>query len=102
MLEDDHKNLDIVKLPLPSTVFRLSLNPLCRSWLAEQKDTLSNSELSLYEKMAQHELLKHGQVVSGLVVHKAAQVVGKDVEAAWLPSTPSTLKTAPTKSSSRA
>jgi hemerythrin superfamily protein len=27
-------------------------------------------------------LLKHGQVVSGLVVHKAAQVVGRDVEAA--------------------
>lgn len=37
------------------------------------------SELSLYEKVSQHELLKHQIVMSGLIVHKAAQKVGADV-----------------------
>jgi hypothetical protein len=46
---------------------------------------MKSSELSLYENMAQHELLKHGQVMSGLVVHKAAQIAGADVEEALSP-----------------
>lgn len=46
---------------------------------------MQGSELTLYEKFANHELLKHGQVMKGLLVHKAAQVVGADVEAAITP-----------------
>jgi len=43
---------------------------------------MKSSELSLDENMVQHERLKHGQVMSGLVVHKAAQIAGADVEEA--------------------
>jgi hemerythrin superfamily protein len=46
---------------------------------------MSGSELTLFEKIFQHELLKHQQVMSGLIVHKAAQKVGADVEAAVTP-----------------
>jgi hemerythrin superfamily protein len=46
---------------------------------------MDGSELSLYEKVAQHELLKHQQFMSGVLVHKAAQIVGADVEAAITP-----------------
>jgi hypothetical protein len=30
----------------------------------------------------QHELLKHKQTMTGLLIHKAAQVVGADIEGA--------------------
>ncbi len=46
---------------------------------------MKGSDLSLYKKTFQHELLKHGQVMSGLIVHKAAQVVGADIETAITP-----------------
>ncbi|MFQ4139790.1 hemerythrin domain-containing protein [Nodosilinea sp. PGN35] len=85
MLEDDHKNLDIVETAITQYGVQADPKPTVQELVSKAKDTLSSSELSLYEKMAQHELLKHGQVVSGLVVHKAAQVVGKDVEAALAP-----------------
>jgi hemerythrin superfamily protein len=48
-------------------------------------ELMEGSELSLYEKMSQHELLKHQQFMSGVLLHKAAQVVGADVEAAIAP-----------------
>lgn len=43
------------------------------------RQLMQGSELSLYEKVFQHELLKHQQVMSGLTIHKAAQKVGADV-----------------------
>jgi len=49
------------------------------------QEMMKGSELNLYEKITQHELLKHEQVMSGLLVHKAAQMVGADVEAAIVP-----------------
>jgi len=36
-------------------------------------------------KKSQHELLKHKQTMAGLLIHKAAQVVGADIEAAITP-----------------
>ncbi|WP_017298383.1 hemerythrin domain-containing protein [Nodosilinea nodulosa] len=85
MLEDDHKNLDIVETAITQYGVQSEPKTTVQSMITTVKDTLAGSELSLYEKLSQHELLKHGQVVSGLVVHKAAQVVGKDVEAALAP-----------------
>ncbi|WOD40240.1 hemerythrin domain-containing protein [Nodosilinea sp. E11] len=85
MLEDDQKNLDIVETAITQYGIQAEPKATVQEFVSQAKDTLSRSELTLYEKMAQHELLKHGQVVSGLVVHKAAQVVGQDVEAALAP-----------------
>jgi hemerythrin superfamily protein len=85
MLEDDHKNLDIVETAITQYGIQAEPKSTVQEFVSQAKETLSSPELSLYEKMAQHELLKHGQVMSGIVVHKAAQVVGKDVEAAIAP-----------------
>jgi hemerythrin superfamily protein len=85
MLEDDQKNLDIVETAITQYGVQAEPKPTVQEFVSHAKDTLANSRLSLYEKIAQHELLKHGQVMSGLVVHKAAQVVGKDIEAAIAP-----------------
>jgi hemerythrin superfamily protein len=46
---------------------------------------MQGSELTLFEKVTQHELLKHKQTMAGLLIHKAAQVVGADIEAAITP-----------------
>jgi hemerythrin superfamily protein len=51
----------------------------------ELQQLMSGSELTIFEKVAQHELLKHKQAMSGLLVHKCAQVVGADVMAAISP-----------------
>jgi len=40
---------------------------------------MQGSEMSLYDKVAQFELLKHANTMNGILVHKAGQVVGADV-----------------------
>jgi DNA uptake protein ComE-like DNA-binding protein len=85
MLEDDQKNLEIVETAITQYGVQAEPQKTVREMVDRAKSMTSSSDMSLYQKMAQHELLKHGQVVSGLVVHKAAQVVGQDVEAALAP-----------------
>ncbi|MES1022560.1 hemerythrin domain-containing protein [Gloeocapsa sp. BRSZ] len=84
MLEDDCKNLGVLDTvivqygvkgePTETTHKRVELQELIES-----------SDVSLFEKVQEHELLKHKQVMAGLLVHKAAQVVGADIEAAIAP-----------------
>jgi hemerythrin superfamily protein len=85
MLNDDQKNMGI----LDTVIVQYGVQSESKSTTQEMVKTvqklMQGSELSLYEKFAQHELLKHGQTMSGLLVHKAAQVVGADVEAAITP-----------------
>ncbi|MGF1568163.1 MAG: hemerythrin domain-containing protein [Nodosilinea sp.] len=85
MLEDDQKNLEIVDTVIVQYGIPAEPKNTVQKMVDQTEEVVTNSELSLYEKMAQHELLKHGQVMSGIVVHKAAQVVGKDVELALAP-----------------
>lgn len=85
MLEDDQKNLEIVETAITQYGIQSEPKQSIQQMVEQAKKMTASPDLSLYEKMAQHELLKHGQVVSGLVVHKAAQVVGRDVEAALAP-----------------
>jgi len=53
--------------------------------MIESVQIMKGSELTSFEKVFQHELLKHKQTMTGLVIHKAAQVVGADIEAAITP-----------------
>jgi hemerythrin superfamily protein len=46
---------------------------------------MEGSHLTFFQKVSQHELLKHSVVMKGLLIHKAAQVVGADIEAAITP-----------------
>jgi hemerythrin superfamily protein len=85
MLEDDQKNLNIVETAITQYGIQSSPQESVQQMIEKSQGMAASSDLSLYEKVAQHELLKHGQVMSGLVIHKAAQVVGQDVEAALAP-----------------
>jgi DNA-binding MltR family transcriptional regulator len=85
MLEDDQKNLGIIDTVITQYGIQSQPKETVTQMIEQAKKMMQGSEISLYEKVVQHELLKHGQVMSGLLVHKAAQVVGADIEAAITP-----------------
>ncbi|MBW4443709.1 MAG: hemerythrin domain-containing protein [Plectolyngbya sp. WJT66-NPBG17] len=85
MLKDDQKNLGI----LDTVIVQYGVQSEPKGTIAEMiqklEEAMSGSELTLFEKVFQHELLKHQQTMSGIVIHKAAQKVGADIEAAIAP-----------------
>lgn len=85
MLEDDQKNLGILETVIVQYGIQSEPRPTVIEMTEKMRDLMHSSDLSFYEKVAQHELLKHGQVMSGLLIHKAGQIVGSDVEAAITP-----------------
>lgn len=85
MLEDDQKNLAILETVITQYGIQAKPKDTVKQMVHKAQEMMKGSELNLYEKVTQHELLKHEQVMSGLLVHKAAQVVGADVEAAIVP-----------------
>jgi hemerythrin superfamily protein len=85
MLEDDQKNLGIIDTVVTQYGIQSQPKETITEMVEKTQQVMSSSELNMYEKAVQHELLKHGQVMSGLIVHKAAQIVGADVEAAITP-----------------
>lgn len=85
MLNDDQKNLGVLDTVIVQYGVKAEPKQTTQELIQKAQKMMQSSELSLYEKFSQHELLKHGQVMKGLLVHKAAQVVGADIEAAITP-----------------
>jgi len=82
MLEDDQKNLGILETVIVQYGIQQEPKNTVREMVDTVRQLMQGSQLSFFEKISQHELLKHQQVMSGLLVHKAAQKVGADVMAA--------------------
>ncbi|AFY43017.1 hemerythrin domain-containing protein [Nostoc sp. PCC 7107] len=87
-LEDDRKNLGIIETVIVQYGIQQEPKKTVQEMVNKVRQLMQSSELSFYEKVSQHELLKHQQVMSGLLVHKAAQKVGADVMAAIGPINP--------------
>lgn len=85
MLNDDRKNMGILDTVMVQYGVRSQPKETIKKMVAMVGQMMDGSELSLYEKVFQHELLKHQQVMTGLLIHKAAQVVGADIEVAITP-----------------
>jgi hemerythrin superfamily protein len=85
MIEDDRKNLGILDTVIVQYGIPGQVTETVTAMVGEIHKLMEGSQLSLYEKTSQHELLKHQQFMSGVLVHKAAQVVGADIEAAIVP-----------------
>jgi hemerythrin superfamily protein len=85
MLKDDQKNLGILETTITQYGIQAEPKKNVQQMVEQAQEMMKGSELSFYEKVAKHELIKHAQVMSGLLVHKAGQVVGADVEAAIAP-----------------
>ncbi|MBD2438373.1 hemerythrin domain-containing protein [Nostoc sp. FACHB-110] len=87
-LEDDRKNLGIIETVIVQYGIQQEPKQTVKDLVDQARKLIQGSELSFYEKVSQHELLKHQQVLSGLLVHKAAQKVGADVLVAIGPINP--------------
>jgi hemerythrin superfamily protein len=85
MLKDDQKNLGIIDTVMVQYGVKGEPQDTVKMMVEAAQKMMMGSELSLYQKVFQLELLKHQQVMTGLLIHKAAQVVGADVEAAITP-----------------
>ncbi len=84
-LQDDQKNMGVLDTVIVQYGVQSEPKETTKKMVEELQQLMSGSELTIFEKVAQHELLKHKQAMSGLLVHKCAQVVGADVMAAISP-----------------
>jgi hypothetical protein len=85
MLKDDQKNLGILDTVIVQYGVKGEPKKTTQKMIEQVQELMEGSELTLFEKVQEHELLKHKQTMAGLLIHKAAQVVGADVEAAIAP-----------------
>jgi hemerythrin superfamily protein len=85
MLEGDRKNLGVLDTVIVEYGVQNELKETTQKLVEQLQKLMEGSELTLFEKVSQHELLKHKQTMTGLLIHKAAQVVGADIEAAISP-----------------
>ncbi|MBN3924387.1 hemerythrin domain-containing protein [Nostoc sp. NMS4] len=84
-INDDQKNLGILETVIGQYGIQAEPKKNVTQFIEKARELFKGSELSLYEKFSQQELLKHQLVMSGVVVHKAAQKVGADVLLAIAP-----------------
>lgn len=82
MLDDDHKNQGILDTVVVQYGIQKSADSTAEEAVQTIRQLMQSHELSFFEKVFQHELLKHQQVMNGITIHKAAQKVGADVMAA--------------------
>lgn len=84
-LKDDQKNLGIIDTVIVQYGIKAEPKPSVQKNIEEVGIMMQDSDISLLDKVAKHELLKHTQAISGLLVHKAGQVVGEDIAVAIAP-----------------
>jgi hemerythrin superfamily protein len=85
MLNDDQKNLGIIDTVIVQYGIQSEPSAATQIFTQQFEQMMSGNEFTFYQKLMHHELLKHGQAMSGILIHKAAQVVGADVEVAITP-----------------
>jgi len=85
MLEDDQKNIGIIDTVIVQYGIQAEPSAATKIFIPQFERMMSGDEFTFYQKLIHHELLKHGQAMSGIMIHKAAQVVGADIEVAITP-----------------
>jgi hemerythrin superfamily protein len=85
MLQDDQKNLGIIETVIVQYGVKADPKPSSFQMIEMGRQINNSSDFSVLEKLSHHELMKHAVTMMGLLVHKCAQVVGADVEAAITP-----------------
>jgi hemerythrin superfamily protein len=82
MLSDDQKNLGIIDTVIVQYGIQSEPSAATKIFIPQFEQMMSGDEFTYYQKLIHHELMKHGQAMSGIMIHKAAQVVGADIEVA--------------------
>ncbi|MEH1838931.1 MAG: hemerythrin HHE cation-binding protein [Nostoc sp.] len=82
-LKDDQENLTVIEGVI-SKFGGGSAQPrdTIQQYIEQVKRIIDGDELTLYQKVSIHERIKHQAVMTGLIIHKASQVVGDDVKEA--------------------
>lgn len=80
MIEDDRENLDIINDIIGNFGLPIEPSDKVKKMIDQTWQTIKSSDMDLYEKIRHHELLKHSLVMCGLILHKAAQIAGGDVD----------------------
>ena len=73
MLEDDRKSITAINDAITELEVSSEASDTVTSMVDSIEKIMSGNELDLYEKILQHEGLKHQLVMTGLLIHKAAQ-----------------------------
>lgn len=85
MLTDDQKNIGIIDTVIVQYGIQSEPSAATKIFIPQFEQMMSGDEFTFYQKLMHHELMKHGQAMSGIMIHKAAQVVGADIEVAITP-----------------
>lgn len=80
MLEDDRESLGTIDRAISQLGVQAEADEKTKKYVEGIDSMMAGDELSLYEKASSHEALKHQLVMIGLVLHKAAQAVGDNLE----------------------
>ncbi len=73
MLSDDRKSISAINEAITELEMSSQPSDTVTNMIAQIEEIMSGSHLDLYEKIMQHEGLKHQLVMTGMLVHKAAQ-----------------------------
>lgn len=84
-LRDDQKNLGIIDTVIVQYGIKAEPKATMQQEYEEVGKMMEGSDVTLFDKVAKHELLKHTQAMAGVLVHKAGQVVGADIAVAIAP-----------------
>ncbi len=85
ILTDDQKNIGIIDTVIVQYGIQSEPSAATKIFIGQFEQMMSGDEFTFYQKLMHHELMKHGQAMSGIMIHKAAQVVGADIEVAITP-----------------
>lgn len=85
MLSDDQKNIGIIDTVIVQYGIQAEPSAATKIFIPQFEQMMSGNEFTFYQKLIHHELMKHGHAMSGIVIHKAAQKVGADIEVAIAP-----------------
>ncbi|MEH2079021.1 MAG: hemerythrin HHE cation-binding protein [Nostoc sp.] len=82
-LKDDQENLTVIEGVI-SKFGGGSAQPrdTIGQYIEQVNRIIDGDELTIYQKFSIHERIKHQAVMTGLIIHKASQVVGDDVKEA--------------------
>ncbi|AGY56354.1 hemerythrin domain-containing protein [Gloeobacter kilaueensis] len=84
-IRDDRKNLTVIDNAIIQYGVKGEARPLVYEMGNKLEESIQGDKLSAYDKFSQLELLKHAAAMAGITLHKAAQVVGADIDAAIAP-----------------
>lgn len=80
MLDDDRANLQTLQLAMNKLGVTGEASDTVQAANSKIEEIMAGSDLALYEKFMQQEMLKHQLVMMGVLIHKAAQAAGDDLE----------------------